>query len=228
MTNAIPNVRGTVCRDWSGDRRARRASHAGGTGGLGLKEGTGMYGPHDTHGKAGYPGHCPHTEDPHSEHLRAFRRMADGGTFLVTKCLEPRKPLIVDDLAVAVSETICREAQCGRMLLAAFAVMPDHWHAVIGILPDDSLSVRMGVINKWASEKTKRWLVSAGIRWQDGYHDTRIRSRRQFRFSVNYVRTNPVRAGAADSADIWPHSSLNPLYAEAITRYWPWRSEYDA
>jgi len=183
---------------------------------------------HDTHGKTGYPGLCTHTEDPHSEHLRAFRRMAGAGTFLITKCLEPRKPLLTDRLASAVCDTICREAQRERMLLAAFVVMPDHWHAVIGIHPNDSLAVRMGVISRWASEKTSQQLASAGACWQDGYHDTRIRSSKQFEFSVNYVRTNPVRAGIAEADDSWPHSSLNPLYADAVTQYWPGRFEYDA
>jgi putative transposase len=183
--------------------------------------------PHSPPDASAHPGLCPPTDDPHSAHLRAFRRMAGGGTFLVTKCLEPRRPLLVDDAAVAVAETICHEARRGRMLLAAFVVMPDHWHAVIGILPADSLSKRMGVISKWVSQKMERSLASTGVRLQDGYHDMRIRSSKQFSFSVDYARDNPVRDQLVERADDWPHSSLNPLYADAILAPWPWRFEHD-
>jgi len=176
---------------------------------------------------SGYPGLPPSPNDPHSAHLRAFRRMAGGGTFLVTKCLEPRRPLLGPAAAIAMAETICHEANCSRVLLAAFVVMPDHWHAVVGILPGDSLSTRMGVIGKWVSQKTARDLASTGVHWQDGYHDTRIRSSEQFSFSVDYAQNNPVRGQLVERAEDWPHSSLNPLYAEAILKPWPWRFEHD-
>jgi len=182
--------------------------------------------PHPNAQASGPPGLCPHTEGPHSERLRAFRRMEGGGTFLITKCLEPRRPLLVDDAAVTIAETICHEARCGRMLLAAFVVMPDHWHAVIGVLPEDSLPGRMGVINRWVSQKTRQDLGPADVRWQDGFHDTRIRSSKQFSFAVNYVGSNPVRAQLVESVDDWPHSFLSPSYAEAVTVPWPWWFEY--
>ena len=176
---------------------------------------------------SGFPGLPPGPNDPHSAYLRAFRRMEGGGTFLVTKCLEPRHPLLVGPHAAAVAETICHEATCARLLLATFVVMLDHWHAVVGILPGDGLSTRMGMISKWVSRKTAQGLASVGARWQDGYRDTRIRSSKQFGFSVGYTQNNPVRGELVERAEDWPYSSLNPVYAAAITKPWPWRFEYD-
>lgn len=47
------------------------------------------------------------------------------------------------------------------------------------------------------------------IHWQKGFHDERIRDRRQFDTAMKYVRYNAWRHGLVNNPDGWPWSSLS-------------------
>ena len=78
-------------------------------------------------------------EAPHSRELRKQRRMDAPGTWFVTKSLWPRKPCL-NELGVAevVASALMGLVHSNRIQLAAFVVMPDHWHALFacGGLPE--------------------------------------------------------------------------------------------
>lgn len=78
-------------------------------------------------------------EAPHSRELRKHRRMDAPGTWFVTKSLWPKRPCLVElGLAEAVTTALMGLVHSNRIQLAAFVVMPDHWHALFacGGLPD--------------------------------------------------------------------------------------------
>jgi REP element-mobilizing transposase RayT len=88
------------------------------------------------------------THNYHSENLRKHRRMHAPGVFFVTKCLlrEKSNALLLADNSNGLQpadiliETILTAHENRRISLAAFVVMPDHWHALFGVggnyLPD--------------------------------------------------------------------------------------------
>ena len=115
-----------------------------------------------------------------------------------------------------------------RAVFAAFVVMPDHWHAVIGLQEGQSLSEMLKRTNCWISRQTNPVLKASGAAWQDGYHETRIRSARQFHYIVNYIEANPVERGLVFAKELWPWSSAHETLVGICLRPWPWQFERDA
>ena len=87
-----------------------------------------------------------------------------------------------------------------RYDLIAWAVMPNHVHAVLkpyeGIeLPD--------ILHSWKSYTASRaneLLGHTGAFWQSEYYDHLIRDQEDFIHQVNYILSNPTKAGLGD----WP------------------------
>ena len=81
-----------------------------------------------------------------------------------------------------------------RLVLA----MPDHLHGIV-TFPERFFLRRM--MASW-----KRWLATrAGIVWQDGFFEHRLRSMESAEEKARYIRLNPVRAGLVDRAEDWPY-----------------------
>ena len=136
---------------------------------------------------------------PHSRNLRLHRQREGPGIFFVTKCLEPRKPVIGELIA---SEVCSALALCGEkklIYLAAFVVMLDHWHVVLATADGKPISHRMQDLGRWLRRSCGGILSQHGCDWQDGFYETRIRSAKQFQFVCSYVEENPVRAGLVKS-----------------------------
>jgi REP element-mobilizing transposase RayT len=109
-----------------------------------------------------------------------------------------------------------------RIYLAAFVVMPDHWHAILGVRRPNSLPGIMHSIGTWVGRQTRGNLGRAGAAWQAGYHDRQMRTSRQFSAACAYVEHNPVRRGLAAIAESWPWSSASPAVTAHLLRPWPW------
>ena len=161
------------------------------------------------------------TSHPHSSRLRLHRRVTPGA-FLITKCLQPRLRVIDSAIAAEICSTLCFYSQKGQIHLAAFIVMLDHWHAVFATADEKNISERMNMIDSWISKQTVAALDALGCNWQHGFHDTEIRSAKQFQFVCVYVEENPVRAGLVKGPSDWAWSSANPQYQRHLARPWPW------
>lgn len=80
--------------------------------------------------------------------------------------------------------------------------MPDHLHALVSFPREEEMA---GVVRDW-----KRWTAKkAGIAWQDGFFDHRLRAEESFDEKAHYIRMNPRRAGLND-ADSWKYIWLPP------------------
>ncbi len=167
-------------------------------------------------------------ESPHSRSLRLHRQMEGPGTFFVTKNLQPRNPVIDEAIASEICETLCFYAEKDEISLAAFVVMLDHWHALLATCDGKTISTRMKLLGRWLGGRPGARLFEQGCAWQDGFHDTRIRSAKQFQFVCSYIEENPVRAGLVETLSDWPWSSANARYRGSLTRPWPWRFENGA
>ena len=94
-----------------------------------------------------------------------------------------------------------------KMWASLFLAMPDHLHALLSF-PSE---VRMeAVIRDW-----KRYVAkTAGIVWQDGFFDHRLRTNESLEEKATHIRQNPVRAGLVSDASrwtfIWPDCNAAP------------------
>jgi len=76
--------------------------------------------------------------------------------------------------------------------------MPDHLHGIVYILNSSNLEES---ITNW-----KRWISSvAGVGFQEGFFDHRIRGISSALQKWNYVNENPVRAGLVSCPEKWPY-----------------------
>lgn len=160
---------------------------------------------------------------PQSHNLRSNREMDLAGTFFITKCLHPRIPVLTESmLARAIIETLARYRREGQLLLAAFVVMPDHWHVLLGVPAPGKLAAVMKRINGSIGKHTAEALRGRGTAWQDGYYDTGIRTGRQFTYVRHYIEENPLRARLVAARSDWPWSSCNWEWQRDLDLPWPW------
>jgi len=92
-----------------------------------------------------------------------------------------------------------------RYDLIAWAVMPNHVHAVIK--PYQSVELP-DILHSWKSytaNKANELLGKTGTFWQSEYYDHLIRDEEDFNHQINYVLSNPTRAGLED----WPWAGVN-------------------
>jgi REP element-mobilizing transposase RayT len=149
------------------------------------------------------------------------------GTWFITKCLEPKMPLLIPGIGDIIAGAIEFYAHAEHLMVAAFCVMPDHWHLVGSPNTPSSLSRFMAKIDRWIGGHSDEFLQQKGCAWQDGYHDIRVRSGKQFRFFCGYTEANPVEEDLAEKAENWHWSSANARFREILTRPWPWSFEQD-
>lgn len=153
--------------------------------------------------------------------------MDGSDVFHITKCLHPRVAALGPEQAKLICDSFLFLGRAGRIHLAAFVVMPDHWHAVWGVCRGWTLPQIMHSLMSHVGGRTAGGVATQGCAWQEGYHDTLIRSARQFVFICRYCEANPVRKQLVAQADEWAWSSATPAYAAALVRPWPWSFEHE-
>ncbi len=82
-----------------------------------------------------------------------------------------------------------------RYRLVAWCVMPNHVHVIVQPLPGYDLA---GIVHSWKSYSSKeanRALGRSGEFWQPEYYDHLIRDEQDLIRQIEYVLTNPLRAG---------------------------------
>jgi len=119
----------------------------------------------------------------------------------VTKCVEPKKNILTGEVADIICQCFCYYAEHDKIKLAAFVVMPDHWHALLATMDDEPIQQRMHTIGSWIGKSVNSVLHNSQTKWQKGFYETRIRSSTQFSYVMNYIENNPVRAGFAQTKE---------------------------
>ena len=119
--------------------------------------------------------------------------------WFVTICCQPRGR---NQLASPVTAAVYRGALAfyearGLMKPVVSVLMPDHLHIVA------QFDHRKGM--PWTVAGLKQHLARhAGISWQKGFFDHRLRGEQEVAEKCRYVRNNPVRAGLCAKAEDWP------------------------
>jgi len=158
--------------------------------------------------------------DPHSKNLRLHRLSDVSSNFFVTKSLRPKKRVLTAELRQVIVEAFAFAVQSKRIYLRAFVVMPDHWHAIIGLREPWTLPKFMHSLMSHVGANTSTHLTKHQTAWQDGYYETLIKTARQFTYVAIYIEENPVKKELVASPDQWAESSANRK--DLITDPWPW------
>jgi REP element-mobilizing transposase RayT len=90
----------------------------------------------------------------------------------------------------------------------AWSVMPNHVHCVFRPLPNWPLDKIMHGWKSFTAKEADKILNRAGDFWESEYFDHVIRNEQEFHRYIEYVATNPQRAGLRDWKWVWVRSSL--------------------
>ncbi|MBW3638126.1 MAG: transposase [Armatimonadetes bacterium] len=147
--------------------------------------------------------------------------------FLTLNVRERKTPFRRPEYARMIVELLRFECDRHPAKLAAFVVMPDHLHALLG--PEDGQITRflrrfkanathnldhIAAQNKRQNERD--WLCAKGPRelWQDSKYSLPLYSRQWIREKIEYIHQNPVKNGLVENAEDWVWSSFGAYHPE--------------
>jgi REP element-mobilizing transposase RayT len=143
----------------------------------------------------------PTSHDPHCRNLRLGRFSEPERVYSVTAATHGRIPYFLDlKLGRYVVSAFRFQNDCGRASTLAYVVMPDHFHWLIRLGTDTSLSEVMRSA-KGFSARQINFALGAKHRkvWQAGFHDHAVRREENMVGIARYLLENPLRAGLVEN-----------------------------
>ena len=140
-----------------------------------------------------------------SKHLRKGRRSVLNQSYLITTTTHKRNKIFLETAAseIAITSLHWLDRQ-GRTILDAVVVMPDHVHFVVE-LTTTNIGQLMHSFKSYTANQINISLNRQGSVWQRGYHDHAIRKEEDINEVIEYVLSNPVRAGLVEDFHDYPH-----------------------
>ena len=147
--------------------------------------------------------------------LRKGRYSAPGQEYLVTTVTAGRKCLFTNlGSALPVVQALEQYSAAGEALWLAWVLMPDHFHGLLCLNGNASLSHVMRSFKGRSAHNWNKKMGGRGSVWESGFHDHALRREEDRRAVARYIVANPVRAGLVEHAGdypFWDAIWLDPL-----------------
>jgi len=134
--------------------------------------------------------------------------------FITCSCLR-RRPLLDDParrtLFLEILEEVRRKHQ---FVIAAYVVMPEHFHLLVSEPDECDLSRVMQVLKQRVARRLLPDLRRSGLStdeehfWQRRFYDFNVWSAAKHAEKVHYIHQNPVRRGLVAEPEQWAWSSF--------------------
>ena len=85
--------------------------------------------------------------------------------------------------------------------------MPNHAHVVVEIGSENSLGEIVGSWKSFTAKQANKVIGLSGVFWHADYFDRYMRDEGHLARTIDYVESNPVKAGLIKIADEWAWSS---------------------
>jgi putative transposase len=138
---------------------------------------------------------------------------------LVTICTRDRHPHFTDaDVVDLICTHFLRCCNDWAFDIVAYCFMPDHLHALLkGCCGDGIAADLLRNVKQRTSFHFRR---AYGRRlWQRSYFDRTLRTKDEVRTAINYVVSNPIRAGLVVSAMDYPYWGSGVYSRAAIIEF---------
>jgi putative transposase len=153
-----------------------------------------------------------------------------GGTYFITQVTYQRQPWLCSDLARhALRTAITAVRKNHPFSIDAFVLLPDHFHCLWTLPPDDSdLSTRMRLVKAYVTRHYGADLeidseISASRQkrkernlWQRRFWEHLIRDETDFENHCDYIHYNPVHHQYCERPTDWQFSSLHRFIEKQI------------
>jgi REP element-mobilizing transposase RayT len=96
-----------------------------------------------------------------------------------------------------------------RYHLHAWVVMPNHVHVLLTPLEGWTLSSVMHSWKSFTSKLANQVLGRRGKFWQEDYFDRYTRDSHHFQHQIEYIDSNPVKAGLCERTEQWRFGSAH-------------------
>jgi len=146
---------------------------------------------------------------------RVRRLLVTERIFFVTVNLRRSIPALKADEDPLILDALEQSRRKPGFMLCGDVLMPDHWHALLGV-PHPLTISRVVQRVKWiAARLLNRRRTTAGPVWQHQFWDRFVRHGRELAARFEYMHLNPVRKGLVGSPAEWRWSSYNNFSLEA-------------
>jgi len=129
--------------------------------------------------------------------------------FFITVNVRKDRPVFAEHEYPIVITTLEESRHRLSFRLCGYVLMPDHWHALIGVNHPLTISRAVQDIKWIAARKIGRKRNTGGSFWQHQFWDRFVRSGKEFGERLAYMHLNPVRKGLVDRPEDWIWSSFN-------------------
>jgi len=141
-------------------------------------------------------------------HRRLPRWDLEGHCYFLTCCVDRRRLILArPELAARLIGLYAQIRDRGDVWLHAYVVMPDHYHMLLTLIGETSISA---VVRKAHAPFAKHYraLTADYARvWERRFYDHVIRNDKDWEGKWDYIHSNPVIAGLVESALTYPWSS---------------------
>jgi REP element-mobilizing transposase RayT len=120
---------------------------------------------------------------------------------------------MLDPRIASIVATALTHFDNDRYELFAWAVMPNHVHAVVRPFPGHEPHGIIHSWKSWSANQANKILKRRGRFWQREYFDRIIRDEEDLSDTVKYVLDNPVKGGLGDWA--WTSAGWKPAIRQA-------------
>lgn len=154
-------------------------------------------------------------------HRRLPRLDLPNHSYYLTACTRLRRRILGDpSVAESLIRLYARERDQCRIKLHGYVVMADHYHVLLTLLRDASVSAVVRAVHSLLARECRGCdpgvlgrrqapappNLTAGI-WQSRFYDHVIRSESELWEKLGYLHGNPIRAGLVKAAVEYPWSS---------------------
>jgi putative transposase len=132
---------------------------------------------------------------------RRYRRLPrvdiPGATYFITCCIDRQRPLLKrEELAALIIQLYAEARDAARIALHAYVVMPDHYHIVLTLREERSVSALVRRVHSLFWRRAVQSLPQeVGRVWQRRFYDHVVRDEKDWQERVAYVHANPVIGG---------------------------------
>ncbi len=112
-----------------------------------------------------------------------------------------------DDRIASIVEQAILHFDGIRYRILAWCIMPNHVHVIVEVWEAFSLAQIAHSWKSYTAHEANKLLNRSGTFWFREYHDRFIRNDQHLADAVEYVESNPVKAGLAGTKAEWKWSS---------------------
>ena len=135
--------------------------------------------------------------------------------FITVNCrIRGKNQLCSPETSDALIKSAIHQHRNRKWFLHHFLLMPDHLHALLSFpLSQNQIQRTMSSWKSWTAKQ-------CGIQWQRDFFEHRLRGTEAIAEKSLYIRNNPVRAGLADSVELWPWLLWSSPFGDEIFQGW--------